>query len=103
MFVICEQCNYKISLNYFITTLNVAFLVIHSALKVLSIYLLTCCKQVHDQRTFPCMYCHNMMAGMHHVHYKSVYNYSVDGCDYASEFLKFLKVSFAFYLLKFIV
>ena len=38
------------------------------------------------------MYCYNMAAGMHHVHYQSVY-ILVDEHDYMSEFLKFLKVS----------
>ena len=34
-----------------------------------------CCKQVHEQQTFPCMYYCNMADGMHHayVHYKSAY------------------------------
>ena len=29
--------------------------------------LATCCKQVHELRTFPRMYCYNMADGMHHV------------------------------------
>ena len=30
----------------------------------------TCCKQAHEQQTFPCMYSYNVAAGMHQVHYK---------------------------------
>ena len=42
-----------------------------------------------------------MAAGMHDVHYKHVY--SINGCDYTSEFLEFLKVSFVSCLYKFIL
>ena len=56
--------------------LNVVFLVIRSTSKNIVKILINASphavnKLVHEQRTFPCMYCYNMAGGMHHV--KTVY------------------------------